>query len=260
MRKFKVAILGLGLIGGSIFKGLDKRKYEVVGISKSQSGKYITSDITSAKGADVVFICHKMSETLSTLQTLENIVSSNCIVSDVSSAKSFLKGQSFSYNFISTHPMAGTEKTGFNASSKNLFKGAKWVIEKNNKLLEKIIKSLGATPIVANPNEQDFACALISHMPTLLSYALMDVIDDNHLAQVLASSGFRDTTRLALGSPYLISDMLEYNKINIDLALDNLQNSLNKIKNLSYNEKVKFFEDVSKKRKKMYKNGKNQTH
>jgi len=129
-KKIKIAIIGLGLIGGSIYKSLDKRKYEVIAISKSQKGKNIFDKIENVKNSDIVFICSNMSETQNVLDELDKILDKKTIVADTCSIKSFLEEKDYSFDFIMSHPMAGTEKSGYSASFKGLFKDAKWVITK----------------------------------------------------------------------------------------------------------------------------------
>ncbi len=258
-KKAKIAIIGLGLIGGSIFKSLDKRKYEVIAVSKSQKGKNIYQNYDKLKNLDLVFVCSKMSDTQGILDNLNDILDKKTIVSDVCSIKKCIKDKDYNFNFIMSHPMAGTEKSGYKASFKGLFKGAKWVVSKNNPLLNKVIRELGAKPILMDKNTHDASAAMVSHMPNILAAALFYSIQSNNSAKLLASSGFRDMTRLVLSDSYLLSDMLEYNEKNINLSLNELEKSLNKIKKLSYNERVNLFKELSSKREKMYKNGKNQT-
>ena len=122
----KTGIVGLGLIGGSIYKALKSKGYDVIGISNSQNGLYpdITNDLKILKECDVVFVASPMNKVLDILDKIEDIVSENTVVTDVSSLKSFVCQRQYKYNFIPAHPMAGTEKTGFENSFKELFEGA----------------------------------------------------------------------------------------------------------------------------------------
>jgi len=174
----------------------------------------------------------------------------------VTSFKNTLLDKKFNFKFILSHPMAGVENSGFSASFEDLFIGAKWLIEKENKLLKKIIYDLGATPLKINMKEHDYLCAQISHLPTLLSFLLFNSADCN--AKKIASSGFRDTTRLAMTNSDLIFSMLENNFKNIENAFDNLIKELNNLKKLSKSEKIKLFKNIATKRRQMYDNdGKN---
>lgn len=258
----KIAIIGLGLIGGSILKSLGESDWEIAAVSKSSYDKaksytpYASDMIEDVRGADVVFVCTPMNEAKNTLKRLENIVSPKCIVCDVCSLKGFLE-RGYKFNYIGTHPMAGTEESGFDASKDDLFLGAKWVITKHNAILEEIIKFMGATPVLMDAKTHDFAAAQISHLPMLLSFALFNSVESDE-AKTIAASGFRDTTRLALTNEVLAGDMLKLNKKNIDKSLDLFIKELNYLKNLKDDERIKVLKNISQKRAQMYdKKGKN---
>lgn len=258
----KIAIIGLGLIGGSILKSLGESDWEIAAVSKSSYDKaksytpYASDMIEDVRGADVVFVCTPMNEAKNTLKRLENIVSPKCIVCDVCSLKGFLEG-GYKFNYIGTHPMAGTEESGFDASKDDLFLGAKWVITNRNAILEEIIKFMGATPVLMDAKTHDFAAAQISHLPMLLSFALFNSVESDE-AKTIAASGFRDTTRLALTNEVLAGDMLKLNKKNIDKSLDLFIKELNYLKNLKDDERIKVLKIISQKRAQMYdKKGKN---
>ena len=258
--KPKIGIVSLGLIGGSILKALYK-KYDIFCYSTTcpeEALKYtknLSSSLGVLKDCDMVFVCSPIIKTLEILEKLQGIVRNDCIVADCASVKSELLNKKFNYNFILSHPMAGIEKTGFEAGFADLFKGAKWLIEKNNKLLETIIADLGAIPHVIDMQKHDYMCAQISHLPMLLAYSLFCCADDD--SKTIASSGFRDMTRLA-SNPTMSVDMLEFNSKNIELALAELLKKLDILKNLSYDEKIKLFRGISTKRTQMYdENGKN---
>lgn len=255
----KIGVVGLGLIGGSIYKKLLKLGYDVIGISNSQNGKEktITNDLKALKDCNLVFVATPINKTIQKLHELENYVSENTIVTDCCSLKEFLAKEAFKFKFIPSHPMAGTEFQGFENSFEDLFVGAKWVLTPINdidtKELENIIKNLGATPIISTPKEHDEAVALISHAPMVIAQALMDTTKDNPLAQKLASSGFRDMTRLALSNLEMAKDMVNYNSKNIEHAILKLYSSLGELIK-DYDNKSKSIKDT---RQKMYKDGKN---
>ena len=251
----KIGVIGLGLIGGSIFKALSNR-YDVVGVSSSVEEKNVSKDYETLKDCDLVFVCTPMSATLEILDKLENILPSTTIVTDVCSLKGFVSKRKYSYKFIPSHPMAGTENSGWESSFPELFKGAKWVItpidgiiETSQEILEDVIKSLGAEVIITTPEEHDKAVALISHMPMVVAQALCENIKDNPLAQELAASGFRDTTRLALSNTRMAADMVELNNKNIKDALEQLSNSWQVLLEDNYLAKV---EEIKEFRKNLY--------
>lgn len=266
----KIGIISLGLIGGSLLKKLSTTDNELYAVTRNKetiekARKYcndISCDISILKDCDVVFVASPINKISSILDELEEIVSENCIVLDCASVKEFVSNKKYKYKFIGSHPMAGTEQNGFDASFEELFIGAKWVLtpneysdEKTIEQAEEIISLTGAEPILADAKEHDEAVALISHMPLLIAQSLFASVKDNKLALKLAASGFRDMTRLAMSNLEMAQDMRNYNTKNIELALEKLYSSINFLKNTKDTE---IFTDIKLIRKSMYsKEGKN---
>lgn len=226
----KIGIIGLGLIGGSLFKELSE-VYDVIAVSKSQSGDRIFKSYEALKDRDIVFVCTAMNATLKVLDDLENVLSPETIVTDVCSLKEFVCKKQRPYRFIPSHPMAGTEHKGFENSFKGLFKGAKWVVigsEAIKPLLE-VIDRVGAKPVFATAEEHDKAAAMISHMPMVVAQALVLAAKDNPLALEMAASGFRDMTRLALSNEEMACDMVNMNHKNIEQSILKLYKSLGEL-------------------------------
>ena len=253
----KIGVIGLGLIGGSIFKALRaRRKYEVIGVSSSVNIEGVSNDYNTLKTCDIVFVCSPMNVTLEVLDRLDSILDSATVVTDVCSLKGFVSKKKYNFKFIPSHPMAGTEHSGWMHSFPELFQGTKWAItpiddnlfEEQNKL-EEIIRFLGATPIITNPEEHDKAVALISHFPMVVAQALCNSIKDNKLAQILAASGFRDTTRLALSNLEMANDMVNMNTENIKEAYIDFRNSFENLINGDY---TKLAEDIKRFRNDLY--------
>lgn len=243
----RIAIIGLGLIGGSIAKALKQVGYYVVGITKNISTVKaakkenaidigyceLTSDIF--KDIDLIFIATPLSLISNYIEKLGKLVQNEMILTDVGSTKSEIckiaeKLLPSNITFIGGHPMAGNENSGYKFAKSNLFKNALWVLtpalnteESNKKLimLEGIIKELSAIPIVIDPQKHDEAVALISHMPLLASIGLCNLVknleDENlqKIAILLAAGGFRDTTRIASGNPELSKDLIVSNLMQI---------------------------------------------
>ena len=228
----KIGIIGLGLIGGSIFKDLTALGYDVRAVSHSQNGENIYKSYEDLKDREVIFVCSAMNKTLAVLDELENILSAETIVTDVCSLKEFVSKKERPYIFIPSHPMAGTEHKGYKNSFSGLFKGAKWVITKQcpqTQTLVKIIKQLGATPVFMNAQEHDEAAAMISHMPMVVAQALFLAASENPKALEIAASGFRDMTRLALSNEEMAVDMVHMNAENIQNAILKLYQALGKL-------------------------------
>ena len=261
MKNINIGIVSLGLIGGSILKSLYK-KYNLYAVSSNPQTREklkaytsnISDDLSLLKQCDLVFVCSPMSKTVKMLDSLENILKPETIVADVCSLKEFVTKKHRPYIFIGTHPMAGTENSGFDSSFAELFQGATWVLtpddmqktkdEESLNLLSSVIMCTGARTIYMNTKEHDRAVSLISHMPMLVSQSLVKIIMNDKNAAMLASSGFRDMTRLALSNIHMADDMIEMNKKNIEDSLNTLfanSNFLLKSDYLNEIEKIKEF-------------------
>ncbi|MBQ9244698.1 prephenate dehydrogenase/arogenate dehydrogenase family protein [bacterium] len=265
-----IGIISLGLIGGSILKSLAEFDFNIIAVTRNiktieQAKKYtqnVSDDYNTLAACDVVFVASPINKTLEVLDKLENIVKKDCIVLDCASVKEFVMKKSRPYKFIGSHPMAGTENSGFDASFKELFSGAKWVLTPTDNIsqndidiVKNIIEKTHAQIVITNAKEHDMAVALISHMPLLLAQALFNCVSDNELALKLASSGFRDMTRLAMSNLEMASDMREYNASNIDISIEKLISSINFLKST---KDLKIYADIKNIRKNMYsKEGKN---
>ena len=250
----KIGVVGLGLIGGSIYKNLlESKKYDLVGISRSVNEFNVSNNYENLKGCNIVFVCTPMNVTLEILDKLENILDENTIVTDVCSLKEFVSQKQYSYKFIPSHPMAGTEHKGWDYAFPDMFENATWAVtpkdgtkEADITILKNIIEELGAKTIITSPADHDAAVALISHAPLVVAQALCKNIENNKLAQELASSGFRDTTRLALSNTEMANDMVTLNRENIMAAIKNLNSNIDSLFNSDYiNEanKIKEFRE-----------------
>lgn len=237
----KIGIVGLGLIGGSLFKSLKELGYDVIAVSKSQNGEGIFKSYDVLKSCGMVFVCSAMNKTVEILDELENILSVETIVTDVCSLKNFVCQKRRSYRFVPSHPMAGTEHKGYENSFSGLFKGAKWVLTPvfgESEELVGIIKALGAIPVVTTPKEHDEAVALISHMPMVIAQAIFKTAQENPLALEIASSGFRDMTRLAMSNTEMANDMVQMNSDNIQNSILKLYKSIGDLTASGYLEQI----------------------
>ena len=260
----KIGIVSLGLIGGSLFKCLSNSLNEIYAVTRNKEtiekakkySKNISSDINILKECEIVFVASPISSTLEILEELENVVSEEAIVLDCASVKEFVMRRKYKYKFIGSHPMAGTEFNGFDSSFSTLFEGAKWVLtpdgdveNKDIETVKRIIELTGAKIIITSAKEHDKAVALISHMPMLISQAVFKTAESNELAMKLASSGFRDVTRLSMSNPVMANDMLNYNHSNIEKSLEQLNQV---IKDLTKNEYIQKCIKIKDARAKMY--------
>lgn len=235
-----IGIVGLGLIGGSI--GLDLRTlgYYVLGVSRREQTcqKAIAlGAVDEASGelsllsiADVIFICTPIALIIPTVEQLIPVVSPTAILTDVGSVKTpIVETVSALWpNFVGGHPMAGKAESGISVAELGLFAGRPYVLTpaKNTPLesvekVEAIARLLKSQVYFCDPHEHDRAVAWISHLPVMASASLIAACMSESnptvlkLAQELASSGFRDTSRVGGGNPELGRMMAQYNPLEV---------------------------------------------
>ncbi|MEG3988556.1 prephenate/arogenate dehydrogenase [Microcoleus sp. S28C3] len=246
-----IGIVGLGLIGGSIGLDLRSRGFNVFGVSSRQQ----TCDRAQARGvvneasinlslmaaADMVFICTPLGSIEQIVRELVPYLSPDTIVTDVGSVKTPIVQAVSSLwpNFVGGHPMAGNTESGIEAAVKDLFVGRPYVVTPQAQTpalavdkVEEIARSLGAKVYRCEPEEHDRAVAWISHLPLMASATLVAACDREgdrdivNLAQHLASSGFRDTSRVGGGNPELGVMVAKYNREELLRSLSIYRDSL----------------------------------
>ena len=219
----KITIIGLGLIGGSLARALTaaQPKHEISGVDLAVRLKpardcgLFTTVVTPEEGAaavkhaDVVFLCTPLSRTLELLPTLADDVPTDAVVTDVAGVKQVVvaaAAEAFSSPdaayFVGGHPMAGKAVQGFESSDARLFEGRPWVltpephdpVEKLNRL-GSLIESVGAHVRLMSPGEHDRAITAVSHLPQLLSTALM--LTAGRRDKGIAGPALMEMTRLA---------------------------------------------------------------
>jgi arogenate dehydrogenase (NADP+) len=253
----KIGILGLGLIGGSLGYDLRSQGYHVLGVSRRQSTcetaiargivDHASVDMSLLAAAEVVFICTPISFIIPQLQQLLHHLPPTTIITDVGSVKTpIVAGCAPLWpNFIGGHPMAGTADSGIEAAQRNLFVDRPYVLTPDATtpqtaiaVLEEIVRSLKANLYFCQPEEHDRAVSLISHLPVMVSASLIAACmgETDHqvlqLAQNLASSGFRDTSRVGSGNPELGLMMAQYNRPALLNSLQQYRQNLDEITQL----------------------------
>ena len=239
MKFKKVVIIGMGLIGGSIGKALIKRAIaeEVVGVCRRESSldravkqrsltKGFVNDYEKAlPGADVVIIATPVKTVKTVLKDISGVISgAGALVTDVGSTKKeiveYAKKFKDDFSFVGAHPLAGSEKTGVEHSSAEIFTGSLCVLTRNGstppQALERIKglwEAMGARVNVITPDEHDEVLSMVSHLPHMVAYALAGTLQKKDAAY--AASGFKDTTRIASSDPLLWSDIFLSNRENV---------------------------------------------
>ncbi len=263
-KTFKFGIIGLGLIGGSLAKalreafnssiivGFNRRKEPRILAIQDKVCDIVTDKIdNSFKDCDYIFLCTPVEYNLDYLKLLKPYAIGHTIITDAGSTKRSIHDAvcalEMEEHFIGGHPMAGSEKTGYEFSNAWLFRNAYYPITPTAKspkdkveLLENIIKLIGARPVILDPREHDYAVAGISHLPHLIASSLTNMIKDkdseNCMMKKLAANGFKDTTRIAASSPDMWEQICMTNTENIVGLLDSYIASLNELK-IHLNEK-----------------------
>ncbi|MDR9403778.1 MAG: prephenate/arogenate dehydrogenase [Halothece sp. Uz-M2-17] len=251
----KVGIIGLGLIGGSLGLALRSRGHHILGISRHGEtctlacekgiADEASVDFSLLQAAEVVFICTPIGAIVPTVEQLKPILSPETILTDVGSVKSAVVNSVTPLwsNFIGGHPMAGTAEQGINAAKPDLFPGTRYVLTPTEqtpldaqKTVTELVQSLETEVILCPPEAHDQAVAWISHLPVFVSSSLIAAClqetdaEVAELAQKLASSGFRDTSRVGGGNPELGVMMAKYNKEAVQRSLQLYQEQLETIK------------------------------
>jgi prephenate dehydrogenase len=237
-----IFIVGLGLIGGSLAKALKKNSECIIyaydsneeTIKTALAGKTIDfgyTDLDKKKfDCDIVIIATPPALVVPMIKTLIPHLNSDAIFSDVCSVKGIVMSEikelreNNSFNFVGGHPMAGTENSGYKNSVSTLFKNAFYVVTEENEKINKMIEIIGAKKIVIPEDSHDYLVGVISHIPHIVSAALVNLANENdseeHILQKLAGGGFRDITRISSSSEFMWQQIIFNNKDNmIDLLL-----------------------------------------
>jgi prephenate dehydrogenase len=255
----RIAIIGLGLIGGSIGLALKSQKLdgiEVVGTARTRDtntrakkigaiDRDIPDPAQAVRGARLVIIATPILAMKPIFEEIAPALAEGAVVTDAGStkgnvlawAKETLPAHA---QFVGGHPMAGKESQGIDAADPALFHDKTWVLtpgpdnsEQALRTVLGLVHTCGANVLYMDAQEHDSYVAAISHLPLALSSALFSVAFSSsawpELAS-LASSGFRDTTRLASGSPEMAHDIAMTNRENLIHWIDRFQSELSRLR------------------------------
>ena len=242
----RVAVAGLGLVGGSIARGLAAAGHHVTGLDAPavlrrarRAGAIAAAAASAAEAAarcDVVFLAAPPRVNLRLLRELA-AGGHRAIVTDVGSVKRPICAEAVRLGlgrFVGGHPMAGSAAAGFGASQAALFEGRPWVLtpaagRRPPRRLLALLRDLGARPVVTTPAQHDRAVAFLSHVPQIVAWALADAARADATTRRrlrLAGPAWRDMTRIA-GSPRrLWAQILEQNRDEVLRALAALRRAI----------------------------------
>lgn len=245
----KVTIVGVGLLGGSLGRALRERKLaaRVIGcvrrresIGECRRARAVdVATLNFADGvadADLVVLCTPIAQMQPLLKQLLPRIKRGAVITDVGSVKGTVVRELESLaakagaHFVGSHPMAGSERMGVLASRGDLYDGAVCVVtptKKSNRravlAVGRLWRGVGARVINLAPEVHDQLVAKSSHLPHLLAAQLVNHVLNGKSAPeqaALCATGFRDTTRIASGSPEMWRDIALANRKNISRALD----------------------------------------
>ncbi|OUM89695.1 MAG: prephenate dehydrogenase [Bacillus thermozeamaize] len=258
----RVAILGVGLIGGSLALSLqhdEKQNIRVTGYDLDPSTLMLAQQLgiihhgtmnlhEATAEADFIFLCTPVDTILHLLKELANLpLKPGCIISDTGSTKTKVVETGVSLlgkeRFIGGHPMAGSHRSGVEAASDRLFENAFYVLtphpdtpESSRRRLMSLLAGTRATLVEMAAEEHDQVVGLISHLPHIIAAALVRQVarhdQENQWYSQLAAGGFRDLTRIASSNPIMWRDILLQNGHVLLQLLDEWQWEIARIKRL----------------------------
>jgi prephenate dehydrogenase len=251
----RLAIVGVGLIGGSFARALREAGAvkSVVGIGRSRSNledalslgicDEIALDAASGvRGADMVFISVPVCAIPDVVREIAPVLSEGCIVTDGGSVKTAIVRECeplmpSGCHFVGGHPIAGTEHSGAAASFATLYRGKRCILTPTERtdpaameLVARLWRLTGAEVCIMEPGHHDRIFAEISHLPHAVAYALVhavgtaDVEGENVLSYT--AGGFRDFTRIASSDPVMWRDIAMMNREALLKSIDGFSASL----------------------------------
>jgi len=248
-----VAIVGLGLMGGSLALSLKKKDFikKIVGVDHNKQHQkdalklgLVESvvELKDIKDFDIIVLAIPVDGVMSILKNLTDVSNKTTII-DLGSTKEIIVSsvpESIRKNFVAAHPMTGTENFGPYAAIENLYNEKVVVLcnlEDSGKLqkdvAKKIFKSLNMKKYFMSAHEHDRHAAFISHMPHAISYSLANTVmkqEQKNNILALAAGGFRSMSRLAKSSPYMWEDIFRQNKENLLEAIELFETELTSLK------------------------------
>ena len=259
----KITIIGVGLIGGSLAKAIKENNLAKVvfgfgrdlnRLEEAQKANVIDQFSTNLKDAindsDIVIIATPVGSFQEILSEIKPFLTSKIVISDVGSTKTNIASivsqtlGDYSNYFIPAHPIAGKEKSGFEASEANLFNNRKVIITPletsspdSISLIQKMWEGTGADVDFMSPESHDELLGMTSHLPHMLAFSLVNyLISKNPSASIYAAGGFKDFSRIASGDAVMWRDICIQNKDQIISHIKGYQKTLNSLVDAIENE------------------------
>jgi prephenate dehydrogenase len=245
----RVAIVGVGLIGGSIGMGLRSRGLArtIVGIGRNEQRLQLAKDRGAVSWwtgdlgqgvaeADLIVVCTPVAHIVEHVRQASRDCPAHALITDAGSTKATIcrtlaarwEGGG---HFVGSHPMAGSEKSGAQSAEPDLFEGCITVVTPTAETREEHVEavsgfwqSLGARVVRTSPEDHDRAVAAVSHLPHLVASALAAAASPDDL--LLAAGGWRDTTRVASADAALWQQIFTDNRASVLQSLDKFEKVL----------------------------------
>ena len=282
----KVTLVGVGLLGGSLGQAIKKRRLarSVVGFVRRKESLreclrfkavvHATLDLHEAiSGADLIVLCTPISRMPELLKQMLRSIKPGAVITDVGSVKGSVVRELESLaskaaaHYVGSHPMAGAEKMGVCWARPDLFSGAVCIVTPTRatnrhalRQVQNLWAAVGARVMTLTPEQHDEWVSRTSHLPHVVAATLTNVVLGNSASRkesTLCANGFRDTTRIASGSPEMWRDIAIANRRNIARALDRFSKELLEFKSaLMKNDEAaiaKYFERAKSSRDKWVK-------
>lgn len=252
------AFIGFGLIGGSLAKSIRKHipdakiyaymrsRNKLEAARQDKVVDFILEGIDeNLKQADIIFLCTPVEYSEEYLKSIKPFIRKDCIITDVGSTKTSIHKSvidlALEENFIGGHPMAGSEKTGYEASTELLLENAYYMLTPTAKTskdmlhrLETLVSTVRSIPFIVDYQQHDKIVAAISHLPHLIAASLVNLVKDSdgddQMMKRVAAGGFKDITRIASSSPVIWEQICKTNRLPIIDILDSYIKALEKIK------------------------------
>jgi prephenate dehydrogenase len=241
----RAAVVGTGLIGGSIGLALRRRGWHVTGDDRERASveRALELGAIDAIGTDpdaeITFLATPVRAVADAARVA--LAATSGVVTDVGSVKGSIMAAVTDPRFVGGHPMAGSEQEGVDGADPDLFAGAVWVLTPTASTADSayakvrsVVRSLGADVVALAPDHHDALVAVVSHVPHLTAASLMHLADERateHRSLLrLAAGGFRDMTRIASGHPGIWPDICAENRDAIVETLDGLVAALQSVR------------------------------
>lgn len=242
-----LGFIGFGLIGGSIARRLKKvhPDYQIMTYARTRSileeaaadGNIdiILDGVTEQLAdCDIIFLCTPVSYNAYYLNLLKPIIKESTLLTDVGSTKTNIHEEIIKLDmeayFIGGHPMAGSERTGYQNSTDHLLENAYYVLTPTTKttqaqidIMLQIINDLKSIPLILDYAKHDYSVAGISHLPHIIASTLVNLVADSdskdQVMRRIAAGGFKDITRIASSSPVMWEQICMTNHVHVAALL-----------------------------------------